>query len=281
MLCKLPTDGGGEGSYLRASSLNESMERYTQLLETSFRRNVKHEPSKSVRLSNEDGIDLDHNLSDMTKLRKMHSMCEAFHVEHSDSIEFPKMPSKSATQRTENYFHKQSDSEVTEDEPATADTQNTANTNLEDLLPENVLRTKDTIDLTDLPNTLKQLVNLTQDKTGLHNDLDDLLLSDLVNELLYDVYEEYDANYWPTLLGPKCHVHPQSLTEDHVLRKVRKRIHKIQGCTPEASNTGTSVTSNYLAISEGWMNLQADAESIGLALEVMIFDELAEELVNE
>lgn len=269
MLSKLPMDKRLEGKHRRTLSLNGSVERYNQLLETCFRRNLKLNPSSSVKLTNEDGIN--NNLSESSMLRRAHSMREALQISRSCSIDLPKELNRSETVRSGSFFHEQSDSEVIEDEPGTTDMQNVSKT------------TDNIIDLTEIPNSLKQLVELgtMEDSIGLQDNLKDQLLSHLVNEVLYDIYEDCDVYYWPTSLGSKCNVHLQPLTEEHISTKVHSRFERLRGFIVKASNDVKSVTAHDLVNSYGWMNLQVDSECLSLTLEEMLFDELLEELVCE
>ncbi|CAM8916388.1 unnamed protein product [Rhodiola kirilowii] len=305
----------------RASSLKESLERYTQLFETSFRRDAKLNNSKSLRLSNE--VEVGPFLSDSVFLRKVHSMREPLQIEGCDSIELHKVPNESPTFITESCPDEQSDS-VSEDESCASfehqlgcastlepilldeaqkksdsepksysqqhlnaeDTKAADSNPDDDFFMDNALATEDSIEFRHVQNALNQLEGILRTShsphksTGLNNDIDEQLLSDLVNEAVLNYRDGYHA-YWPTVLCSNCHMHPPPPTEQHVSQKVQLRIQRLHSFTLKPSNTLDSIIAYDLAHTDGWMNLQADAESLGLALDEMIFDELIEELMYE
>ncbi|XP_059647037.1 uncharacterized protein LOC132293530 [Cornus florida] len=104
-----------------------------------------------------------------------------------------------------------------------------------------------------------------------------LLLFDLINEVLLEIYER-SFMYCPIRLSSRSHIHPMPVGF-HVLEEVWANISCCLRCRPEVDQSLDDAVSRDLAKSDGWMNLQFDAECVGLELEDMIFDDLLEELI--
>uniref|UniRef100_A0A7N0UJT2 DUF4378 domain-containing protein n=1 Tax=Kalanchoe fedtschenkoi TaxID=63787 RepID=A0A7N0UJT2_KALFE len=292
----------------RSRSLNSgSLEKYSQLFETSFGRDVKLGVSKSLRLSDEGGAGF--NLAELKYLKKTRSVQEARWIEPSDCVEFsvvsedeaatadPTMSDvsgvvggASAAELNSSY----SESGCVEDRDENESSgfrpslellieSEAAQTHLgahsDSLLNSDSERTtaakwNDSVRSTYLQASLK----LTE--LELKNDLDHQLLSDLVNEALLGPYSGSDA-YWLASLCSDRLKHPLPSSDHHVFKKVESTLQKLESFSLKASNTLDSLLAFDLAGDRSWMSLQADAESLSLALDEIIFDELMDELIYE
>ncbi|GAB4833802.1 hypothetical protein Ancab_032051 [Ancistrocladus abbreviatus] len=105
-----------------------------------------------------------------------------------------------------------------------------------------------------------------------------LLLFDLINEVLLAIYER-SVTYWPNPLSSASRIHPMPRGY-HVLEEVWASISWYLSSRPELDPSLDYATSRDLAKDDGWMNLQFDAECVGLELEDFIFDDLLKELID-
>ncbi|KAL2509425.1 hypothetical protein Fot_33072 [Forsythia ovata] len=106
-----------------------------------------------------------------------------------------------------------------------------------------------------------------------------LLLFDLINEVLVDIYEK-SFSYWHKPLTFQSHIHRMPFGH-HVLEEVWADISWYLSWKPEIFLTLDDAVSRDLAKVDSWMNLQFDAEFVGLEMEDLIFDDLLEELIFE
>lgn len=105
-----------------------------------------------------------------------------------------------------------------------------------------------------------------------------LLLFDLVDEVLFDMFER-SYTYYPKVLSSACHVRPVP-TGHHFLDEVWGNISKSLSFKPETKQSldlDFAVTQD-LGKDDGWMNLQFDSESLALGLEDLLLDELLGEI---
>ncbi|XP_060174529.1 uncharacterized protein LOC132605387 [Lycium barbarum] len=107
---------------------------------------------------------------------------------------------------------------------------------------------------------------------------DQLLLFDLINEVLLQLYER-SSLYWPKALTFRSYIHPMTVGY-YLLEEVWKDIswwinYKLEN----DQSLLDDAASRDLAKGDNWMNLQFDAECVGLELEDLIFDDLLDELV--
>ena len=106
-----------------------------------------------------------------------------------------------------------------------------------------------------------------------------LLLFDLINEVLLEIYERA-FSYWPMPLTCRSHVHPMPLGY-HVPEDVWTDINWYLRLRPDVDESldSDNAISHDLSKSDGWMNIQFEAECVGIGLEDLIFDDLIQELV--
>ncbi|XP_071908115.1 uncharacterized protein [Coffea arabica] len=106
-----------------------------------------------------------------------------------------------------------------------------------------------------------------------------LLLFDLINEVLLEIYERA-FSYWPMPLTCRSHVHPMPVGY-HVLEDVWTDINWYLRLRPDVDESldSDNAISHDLSKSDGWMNIQFEAECVGIGLEDLIFDDLIQELV--
>ncbi|CAI9779049.1 unnamed protein product [Fraxinus pennsylvanica] len=104
-----------------------------------------------------------------------------------------------------------------------------------------------------------------------------LLLFDLINEVLLDIYER-SFSYWQKPLTCQSHIHRMPFGY-HVLEEVWADVSWYLSWKPEVFLTLDDAVRRDLAKVDGWMNLQFDAEFVGLEMEDLIFDDLLEELI--
>ncbi|KAK3038517.1 hypothetical protein RJ639_029317 [Escallonia herrerae] len=104
-----------------------------------------------------------------------------------------------------------------------------------------------------------------------------LLLFDLINEVLLDIHEK-SFTYYPLHLTCRSHVRPMPVGY-HVLEEVWVSISEYLSWRPELDQSLDDSLCRDLAKGDGWMNLQFDAECVGLELEAMIFYDLLEEII--
>ncbi|KAJ9180722.1 hypothetical protein P3X46_008934 [Hevea brasiliensis] len=106
---------------------------------------------------------------------------------------------------------------------------------------------------------------------------DHLLLFDLINEVLMEIYAK-SYTYYPRPLSALSHIRPMPVGQ-HVLEEVWANISWYLSSIPEADQLLDHIVSGDLAKSDGWMNLQFDSECAGLEVEDLIFDDLLEEII--
>ncbi|XP_007027028.2 PREDICTED: uncharacterized protein LOC18597762 isoform X1 [Theobroma cacao] len=102
------------------------------------------------------------------------------------------------------------------------------------------------------------------------------LLFDLINEVLMELYER-SYSYCPRPLSSLCHIRPMPLGH-HVLEEVWTNISWYLSFETGFDKPLDYVASKDLTRSDGWMNLQAENECLGLELEELIFYDLLDEL---
>lgn len=104
-----------------------------------------------------------------------------------------------------------------------------------------------------------------------------LMLFDLINEVLLQVHERSFC-YWPTPLTNRSTIHPLP-KGSRVLEEVWAEIRWLLRSMPDSDDDDTDdAVSRDLAKNDGWMNLQLDAECVGIELEELIFDDLLQQL---
>ncbi|KAK4730629.1 hypothetical protein R3W88_023617 [Solanum pinnatisectum] len=106
---------------------------------------------------------------------------------------------------------------------------------------------------------------------------DQLLLFDLINEVLLQIYER-SCSYWPKSLTCHSHIHTMPIGY-HVLGEVWKEVNSCFESEMKIDQPIDDAVSRDLAKDETWMNLQFDAVCGGLELEDLILNDLLEELV--
>ncbi|XP_048138356.1 uncharacterized protein LOC115749698 [Rhodamnia argentea] len=105
---------------------------------------------------------------------------------------------------------------------------------------------------------------------------DHLILFDLINEVLVDIYQR-SFGYYPSPLSSLCRVPPMP-EGFRVLEEVWASISFYTSLRPELDPAMDYVTARELERHDGWMNLRFDSECVGLELEDLILDDLLEEL---
>ncbi|XP_059306961.1 uncharacterized protein LOC132058494 [Lycium ferocissimum] len=106
---------------------------------------------------------------------------------------------------------------------------------------------------------------------------DQLLLFDLINEVLLQIYER-SCSYWPKALTCHSHIHTMPVGY-HVIGEVWTDINSCFESEMKNDQPIDDAVSRDLAKDETWMNLQFDAVCLGLELEDLILDDLLEELI--
>ncbi|XP_056170396.1 LOW QUALITY PROTEIN: uncharacterized protein LOC115692804 [Syzygium oleosum] len=106
---------------------------------------------------------------------------------------------------------------------------------------------------------------------------DHLILFDLINEVLVNIYQR-SFGYHPRPLSSLCRVHPMP-EGFRVLEEVWASISFYTSLRPELDPAMDYVTARELERHDGWMNLRFDSECVGLELEDLILDDLLEELI--
>ncbi|XP_055807132.1 uncharacterized protein LOC129875918 [Solanum dulcamara] len=108
---------------------------------------------------------------------------------------------------------------------------------------------------------------------------DQLLLFDLINEVLLQLYEK-SSLYWPKALTSRSYIHPMLHVGYHLLEEVWKDISWWLSFELENDQSLLDdAASRDLEKGDNWMNLQFDAECVGLELEDLILDDLLDELI--
>ncbi|XP_024934396.3 uncharacterized protein LOC112493237 [Ziziphus jujuba] len=108
---------------------------------------------------------------------------------------------------------------------------------------------------------------------------DHLLMFDLINEVLMEIYGR-SYSYYPMPLTSLSHIRPMPVGH-HVLEQVWGLISFYLRLRPELDQSLDYVVNVDLAKDDGWMNLQFDTECVALEVEDMVFDDLLDELVYE
>ncbi|WOL14898.1 hypothetical protein Cni_G23679 [Canna indica] len=108
--------------------------------------------------------------------------------------------------------------------------------------------------------------------------LDYQLLSDLINEVLLEIYAKSFVRSWFLRMHPNVRPIPEG---HHVIEEVWFNICGLLGSQRQKVHTLESVMARDFAMSAWWLNLQRDAESIGMELECLILDDLLDELMPE
>ncbi|CAN4116969.1 unnamed protein product [Withania somnifera] len=106
---------------------------------------------------------------------------------------------------------------------------------------------------------------------------DQLLLFDLINEVLLQIYER-SCSYWPKSLTCRSYIHAMPVGY-HVLAEVWTDINLCFESEMKTDQPTDDAVRRDLAKDEIWMNLQFDAVCVGLELEDLILNDLLEELV--
>ncbi|CAH8318838.1 unnamed protein product [Eruca vesicaria subsp. sativa] len=104
-----------------------------------------------------------------------------------------------------------------------------------------------------------------------------LLLFDLINEVLIEIYER-SYHYCPKALSPLCRIHPMQVGYS-VLKDVWVRISCYLRYKPHEEQSFDEIMSRDLRRDDGWMDLQFESECVGIEVEDLIFEELLEELL--
>lgn len=105
---------------------------------------------------------------------------------------------------------------------------------------------------------------------------DHLLLFDLINEVLLEIYER-SITYSPWNFCSNSNIRPMP-TGYHVLDEVWASISWHLSSQPQLVPSLEYVVSRDLAKGDGWMHLQPEAECVGLDLEDWIVDDLLDEV---
>ncbi|KAF5763353.1 hypothetical protein HanXRQr2_Chr15g0679241 [Helianthus annuus] len=104
-----------------------------------------------------------------------------------------------------------------------------------------------------------------------------LLLFDLINEALLEIHNR-TYTYCPHALTYRSKVSPMPVG-CRVLEQVWDIVNMYLSWKPELQPSLDDIVSRDLAKGSGWMNLQADAEFVGIELEELLVDDLLDELV--
>ncbi|KAI7746513.1 hypothetical protein M8C21_026251 [Ambrosia artemisiifolia] len=104
-----------------------------------------------------------------------------------------------------------------------------------------------------------------------------LLLFDLINEALLEIHNR-TYTYCPHPLTYRSKMRPMPVG-CRVLEQVWDFVNMYLSLKPELQTSLDDVVSHDLAKGSGWMNLQADAEFVGIELEELLVDDLLDELV--
>ncbi|KAL6998332.1 hypothetical protein U1Q18_008456 [Sarracenia purpurea var. burkii] len=127
------------------------------------------------------------------------------------------------------------------------------------------------------PSIFEELEGYSENDQEGDINCDHLLLFDLINEVLLEIYER-SFTYWPMPLSSICHIRPAPVGF-RVLEEVWSNVSLCLSWRPETDQSLDDAVTRDLAKRDGWMNLQFEGECVGLELEEMIFDDLLEELI--
>ncbi|XP_073104655.1 uncharacterized protein [Elaeis guineensis] len=109
--------------------------------------------------------------------------------------------------------------------------------------------------------------------------LDQELLLDLIHEVLLEVYEtSFASSPWLSCFGSQIKPLPVG---HHVLREVWGKISWHLSSQKQLNHSFESIVARDLAKNDGWLNLQWDAECVGMELDALILDKLLDELILE
>lgn len=106
-----------------------------------------------------------------------------------------------------------------------------------------------------------------------------LLMFDLINEVLIEIHER-SSSYFPVPLTCRSHISPMPVGY-HVLGEVWTDIKWYLSWRPESYQSLDDAVGRDLDRGDGWMNLQFDAECVGLEIEDMMFDDLIDEMLYD
>ncbi|XP_072998208.1 uncharacterized protein [Typha latifolia] len=109
--------------------------------------------------------------------------------------------------------------------------------------------------------------------------LDQELLFDLTNELLYETYENY-CSHSPWFSNFVFHI-SSKFVESRVLKEVQMKIHLHLSSQDQSSNLFEDVVARDFAKNDRWLNLHCDVEFVGMELEALMLDDLLDELSLE
>lgn len=109
------------------------------------------------------------------------------------------------------------------------------------------------------------------------NPYDHQLLFNLVNEVLFEIYEK-SPTYFPRPFSFNHHLHPMPKGH-YLLNEVWASINSYLSLRPELDQTLDDVVGRDLAKRSGWMNLQQEEECVALELEEMIIQDLLDEVI--
>ncbi|XP_021841668.2 protein TRM32 [Spinacia oleracea] len=102
---------------------------------------------------------------------------------------------------------------------------------------------------------------------------------DLINEALIDIHERSNV-YYPKALLSGCHVCPTRNGKRLGVGQVWKYVGEYLSWRAELDpSLDVAVSHDLSKDKNGWLNLQTDAEGLGLELEDLIFNELLDEIV--
>lgn len=104
-----------------------------------------------------------------------------------------------------------------------------------------------------------------------------LLMFDLINEVLIEIYDK-SSSYFPVPLTCRSHISPMPVGY-HVLGEVWTNTKWYLSWKPESYQSLDDAVGRDLDRGDGWMNLQFDAECVGLEIEDMVFDDLMDEML--
>ncbi|KAK1392575.1 hypothetical protein POM88_011631 [Heracleum sosnowskyi] len=106
-----------------------------------------------------------------------------------------------------------------------------------------------------------------------------LLMFDLINEVLIEIHNR-SSSYFPVHLTCRSHISPMPVGY-HVLGEVWTNMKWHLSWRPECYQSLDDAVGRDLDRGDGWMNLQFDAECVGLEIEDMVFDDLIDEMLYD
>lgn len=105
------------------------------------------------------------------------------------------------------------------------------------------------------------------------------LIFELVDDVLVTMYER-SLTYYPKSLSSLCRICGVP-SGPRVLDEVWKRVSQLVDLKPDMNQPLDYIVSRDLGSDDGWMNLQLDSECVALDLEDLILDEMLEEILSE